>query len=221
MIIINTILNIFRAIYQVIKLAYFKSKWRSVNQHNHTVVENIFDLKNITVGNATYGLLTVYRWGSEGEGLKIGNYCSIASGVKFILGGNHATNMISTYPFAHYYDGGQIVAETKGPIVIEDDVWIGTDVTILSGITVGKGAVIAAGSMIIKDVPPYAIMGGNPAKVIRYRLYENEIDLVRQLDLSALKDPVINDSLALLKKPVSEITPTEFAQLTKTLQRKN
>lgn len=221
MIIINTVLNIVRAIYQVIKLAYFRARWRSINQHNHTVVENIFDLKNISVGEATYGLLTVYRWSSEGEGLRIGNYCSIASGVKFILGGNHATNMISTYPFAHYFEENQIVAETKGPIVVEDDVWVGTDVTILSGITIGKGAVIAAGSMIIRDVPPYAIMGGNPAKVLRFRLCENDIDNVRNLDLSALDDQTIRVNLSLLKKPVSEITPTELAQLTKTLQRKN
>lgn len=221
MIIVNTILNFFRIIYQCIKLAYFQAKWRSLNPHNHTVVTNVFDHKDISVGKETYGLITVYRWGSDGEALQIGSCCSIASGVKFILGGNHATNTISTYPFAHYYDGGKIVAESRGPIIIEDDVWIGTDVTILSGITVGKGAVIAAGSMIVKDVPPYAIMGGNPAKVIRYRLSENEIADIAKINLSALDSHFISKNLSTLEKPVHNITATEMAELTQNLQRKN
>src|SRR5690606_7035373 len=102
--------------------------------------------------------------GSESK-VKIGKYCSIGPNVQLITGGIHPVNRISTYPFrikfdipGKYRDG---MPYSKGDIEIGNDVWIGSNVTILSGIMVSDGAVLAAGSMVTKNVPPYAIVGGN------------------------------------------------------------
>ena len=202
MIIVYTILNILRAFYYTVKLAYHKAKWRSYNAHNQTVASNIFSFDNISVGRSTYGIITVYRWGSAGEGLHIGNFCSIASGVKFILGGNHHTDTISTYPFEYYYDGGKNVAVSKGPIIVEDDVWIGSDVSILSGITIGKGSVIAASSVVTKDVEPYSIIGGNPSRVLKFRFTTEEMNIIRKVDFAKLDDKTIRDNLGILSERV-------------------
>ena len=78
-------------------------------------------------------------------------------------------------------------ALTKGKIIVKDDVWIGMSVLILSGITIGQGAVIAAGSVVTKDVPPYAIVGGNPAKILKYRFSSEIIEKVKNVDLSKIK----------------------------------
>lgn len=124
-----------------------------------------------TIGRGTYGDLQVSSWG-EGASLSIGAYTSIASGVRVFLGGEHRTEWTSTYPFnvlwasAQQYTGHP---KTKGNVDIGNDVWIGTEALILSGVTVGNGAVIAARSVVSRDVPPYAIVAGNPARVVKYR----------------------------------------------------
>ena len=129
----------------------------------------------LLVGEHTYGLhnlrIDSYK-GSEAK-VTIGRYCSIAPDVRIITGGVHPVEQISTFPFrikcdlpGKYLDG---MPGTKGDILIGSDVWIATQVLILSGVKIGHGAVIAAGSVVTKDVPPYAIVGGNPAKLIRYR----------------------------------------------------
>lgn len=106
--------------------------------------------------------------------LKIGNFCSIAPEVAFILSADHYINQFSTYPFkSKVFDQGD-EGVSKGDIIIEDDVWIGFRSTILSGVTIGQGAIVGAGSVVTKSVPPYAIVGGVPAKVISYR-FETEI----------------------------------------------
>ena len=151
----------------------FKKKWRKKNQHNTTSPKNIFPLDLVSVGKATYGSLYVLSFNRKAE-LKIGHYCSIAPEVAFILSADHHTNHFSTYPFrAKVFKKGD-EGVSKGDIIIEDDVWIGFRSTILSGVTIGQGAIVAAGSVVTKSVPPYAIVGGVPAKVISYR-FESEI----------------------------------------------
>lgn len=157
-----------------IKLYLFKKKWRKQNLHNKTIAINKFPIEKVVVGNYSYGAINISLWNVPNEKLEIGNFVSIAEGVKFILGGNHEINTFTTYPFKVMYFGEKVEAWTKGPIVIKDDVWIGTNALILSGVTVGQGAIIGAGSVVTKDVPAYSIVVGNPAKVVKYR-YSKEL----------------------------------------------
>ena len=113
----------------------------------------------------------IYMWTKRCR-VDIGKYCSIAGGCKLITGAEHRTDWISTYPFFGCKRGHPA---TKGNILIGNDVWIGHSATIGSGVTVGDGAVIATESLVVKDVPPYAIVGGNPAKIIKFRFDEETI----------------------------------------------
>ncbi len=129
----------------------------------------------VKVGKYTYGVLNVKSWGTKGEGLEIGDFVSIGPNVTFILGGNHYINTITTFPFkAKYFGKKEPEALTKGKIIVEDDVWIGMNSLILSGVRIGKGAVVGAGAVVAKDIPPYAIAVGNPCKIVKYR-FDKEI----------------------------------------------
>ena len=142
------------------------------------------------IGEFTYGK-PVIRWWGENVKLKIGRYCSIADNVKIFLGGNHRHNWVTTYPFpsrpmnqdwpnANHRSLPTLPA-TKGDVVIGNDVWLGDDSTIMSGVTIGDGAVVAARAVVTKDVPPYAIVGGNPARTIRKRFSDESIAMLLEL----------------------------------------
>lgn len=186
-----------------IKLIKFKQQWRKKNRHNQTQAKRIFQTEKVSVGKYSYGDLNVYSWGSENEGLEIGNYVSIANDVKFILGGNHRYDTISTYPFKVKFMGEKIEAYSNGKITVCDDVWIGMNSMIMSGITIGRGAVIAAGSVVVKDVPEFSVVGGNPAKIIKYR-FNDEIRLkLKQLDLLEIKEEFIISNIDQIYDTVS------------------
>ena len=135
----------------------------------------------LSVGKGTYSwqsLLIDSYSGSEAR-IFIGNYCSIAPQVRIITGGIHPTDWISLYPIRAQFnlpnknkDG---MPATKGDIIIGNDVWIGTGVIILSGVKIGNGAVICAGAVVTKDIPDFAIAGGIPAKILKYRFTEEQI----------------------------------------------
>lgn len=173
----------YRLIY-IMKYVIFRIIWRKKNKLNKVIPLNYIPLNMIEVGIESYGKLKTYCYGMNNERLKIGNFVSIAEGVKFILGGNHEINTFTTYPFKVMVLGEKVEAWTKGPIIVKDDVWIGTDALILSGVTIGQGAIIAAGSVVTKDVPAYSIVGGNPAKVIKYRYSKEIIDEMITFDWS-------------------------------------
>lgn len=189
--------NPIKLIKNIIKKQLFRREWRKSNSNNQTSALNIFDMSLVTVGKMSYGPLEVHSWKSEGERLVIGNYVSISSGVKFILGGNHHYNTFSTYPFKVKLELQEIEAYTNGPIVIEDDVWIGTDVLVMSGITISKGAVVAAGSVVVKNVPPYSIVGGNPAKIIKMRFEESIIEKLISIDFSEIDNNIVKNNIDL------------------------
>ena len=131
-----------------------------------------------SIGKFSFGYPKVRTWG-ENATLKIGNFCSIAPGVNIVLGGEHRVNWVTTYPFnkiLHEYKYIKGHPATKGDIIIGNDVWICMNATILSGVTIGDGAVIGANSLVTKDVEPYMIVGGNPAKPIRKRFDQQTID---------------------------------------------
>jgi acetyltransferase-like isoleucine patch superfamily enzyme len=134
------------------------------------------------VGVGTYGIPEVLEFGDDTV-LRIGNYTSIAEGVRILLGGEHRTDWLTTYPFPAMIDQVRDIkdyAPSKGDVVIGSDCWICADSMILSGVTIGHGAIVAAGAMVTRDVPPFAVVGGNPCKFIRWRFEEPVRELLLQ-----------------------------------------
>lgn len=161
-------------------------EWRRRNSHNSTTMSNEFAMDLVHVGRYTYGELTILNF-SEDINVFIGDFCSIASGVVFAACSEHRANTISTFPFkVKCLHSVSFEALSKGDIVVEDDVWIGQNAIILSGVRIGQGAIVAAGTVVTKDVPPYAIVGGNPGKIIKYRFEQSMIDKLLEVDFSKL-----------------------------------
>jgi len=152
----------------------------------------------MSYGKYSYGTPTIRSFG-EGYKLYVGNFCSIASGVTVFLGGNHRTDWVTTYPFGHInkniFNGFNGVGHpiSKGDVIIGNDVWIGSGSTIMSGITIGDGAIIAANSHVIKNVAPYSIVGGNPAKHIKYRFTSEQIEKLLEIKWWNWDDKKINE----------------------------
>lgn len=158
-----------------IKLVMFKIKWRKHNVHNFTTTNCLFPIDLVNVGKYSYGPINIYNYGEENSGLSIGNLCSIALDVKFILGGNHFSDKLFSYPIGNMLLNGGIESYSKGKIVIGHDCWIGVGSIILSGVELGNGCIVAAGSVVTKSFSPYSIIGGAPAKLIRMRFSDNII----------------------------------------------
>lgn len=131
----------------------------------------------------------LYHYPVNGDRLKIGKFCSIACGAKFLFtSGNHSLRSLSTYTFPIFFEEWGLDAkdicsawDNKGDIVIGNDVWIGYEALILSGVTVGDGAIIGSRAVMTKDVPPYTIVGGVPAKPIRRRFDGAVIERLEKL----------------------------------------
>lgn len=152
----------------------------------------VIDHPNITVGSYTYAndfdppddwasRLAPYLYPGAPERLILGRFCQIAHGARFITASaNHAMDGLTTYPFAifdpaaleHYKGSFQNLPDTT----IGSDVWVGHGALILPGVRVGHGAIIGAGAVVARDVPPYAIVAGNPARVVRFRFAEQQVD---------------------------------------------
>ena len=160
-------------------------------------LKNVVKNPNIIVGDYTYyddfenvenfEKNVKYLFDFTGDKLIIGKFCMIASGVNFIMNGaNHLTDAVSTYPFAIFGMGWEHAMEgkfypNKGDSIFGNDVWIGYNATIMAGVKIGDGAIIATNSTVTKDVDPYSIVGGNPAREIRKRFSDDEIE--KLLDL--------------------------------------
>ena len=166
------------------KGALVKRYWKKNNQHNRTSLGSISNKQaidfikkgGIKVGKNTYGVINVNYTCGDSEKLIIGDNCSLGR-CNFLLGGGHDYQRITTFPFIDE------PATSKGAIIVENDVWIGDAVWILSGITLKKGCVIGTGSIVTHDVPPYAIVAGNPAKVIKYRFPKEVIEKLLEFDV--------------------------------------
>lgn len=172
----------------------FKKKWRKLNPNNYTNAEDIFNSSCVDVGDYTYGGLHVLTYNNDNK-LKIGRFCSIAPEVMFVLSADHYTQHMSSYPYKVWVMKENQEGISKGDIIVEDDVWIGFRSIILSGVHIGKGSVIAAGSVVTKDVPPYAIVGGVPAKVIKYRFSDEIITELMKIDYSKLTEEMIKNHI--------------------------
>lgn len=129
----------------------------------------------------------------NGDRLIIGKFCSIACGAKFIFNAaNHALGSLSTYPFPIFFEEWGLSYEcpdiatawdNKGDIVVGNDVWIGYEALILAGVHIGDGAIIGARSIVTKDVPPYTIVAGSPARPIRRRFDDETVERLKRIRL--------------------------------------
>lgn len=202
----------------VLQLQGYKTakKWRRYNDNNFTEIDiKSNNIKNCKVGSGTYGIIKVFNDRPE-RSLLIGNYCSIAQDVTFIVGRDHHIDSISSYPFKQMFglaDSEYRDAISKGDIIVEDDVWIGYGATILSNVIIGQGAVIAAGAVVTQSVPPYAVVGGIPAKVIKYRFSHPVIDYLLTLDYGMLTEEMIKAHIDDLYKQLDEMSLDELKDL--------
>jgi acetyltransferase-like isoleucine patch superfamily enzyme len=143
---------------------------------DRAVLERLQRRGRVVYGTGTYGVPKIHVFAYDSSRLLVGNYS--AMGGTYLLGGQHAAKHVSSFPFRINYglegagqDGNPAV---RGDIVVGSDVWTGYGTWILSGVTIGDGAIVATGAVVTKDVPPYAIVGGIPAKVIGYRHTEEQ-----------------------------------------------
>ncbi len=189
------------------KLRYlaFKKQWGKANAHNSTRVKAPFDMSLVSVGKKTYGCIDPHLANTTNR-LVIGSYCSIADEVRFLVSADHPIHNISTFPFRVHCLQETMEGISKGDILVGDDVWIGYRATILSGVQIGQGAVVAAGAVVAKDVPPYAIVGGVPAKILNYRFPEDIRKALLQVDFSSLDDDTIRQYADSLYTPLENVS---------------
>lgn len=163
------------------------------NINTLTFVKPTIKNPNIVVGDFTYFADTdfekhvTHHYDFIGDKLIIGKFCQIGAGVEFVMNGaNHQMNAVSTYPFYIFGSWDQSVPSKedlplKGDTVVGNDVWIGQNSTILPGVHIGDGAIIGLNSVVTRDVPPYTIVTGNPAKAVRKRFDDELINLLLKL----------------------------------------
>lgn len=161
-------------------------------------LKNIIKNPNISVGDFTFyhnfenplnfEKNVLYQYPCNNDKLSIGKFCSVANGAKFIFNGaNHTLKSLSTYPFPVManewgFDFNVVQAwDNKGDITIGNDVWLGYDTVIMAGVTIGDGAIIGTRAVVTKDVEPYTIVGGIPAKTIRKRFDDETIEFLLKL----------------------------------------
>jgi virginiamycin A acetyltransferase len=147
----------------------------------------------------------------KARGSKVGNFCSISPGLKFSFLGKHSYDCASTYPFYNFFNEWKFensiwhegkIDETKieaKPIIIENDVWIACNVKIKEGVRICNGAVVAMESLVTKNVPPYALVGGNPAKIIKYRFDPEQINELQEIAWWNWNDEKIKEMIPLLR----------------------
>ncbi len=157
---------------------------------------------NVEVGEFTYGFPEFIFHGKDVK-LKIGKFCSLASGIKVFLKGDHNVDFVTTYPFNVLlpHNFGDIIGHpvSKGDVIIGNDVWIASDATIMSGVRIGDGAVVANKALVTKDVPPYSIVGGVPAKVIRKRFDDETIKRLLEIQWWNWEDKHIVNAIRMLQ----------------------
>jgi len=158
-------------------------KFYTLIKGESSFTRDILKERQFKIGEFTYGHPIILEFGNDGK-LVIGKFCSIAAGVKIFLGGNHRIDWISTYPFSAWKNQfpGAVNIEghpaTRGNVVIGNDVWLGHSSTIMSGVSIADGAVVGANAVITKDIGPYEIWAGNPARLIRKRFSDLHINML-------------------------------------------
>jgi acetyltransferase-like isoleucine patch superfamily enzyme len=143
--------------------------------------------------------------GSHRDQVVIGKYCSIAEGIRIVLGGEHPTTWVSTYPFraaldlpGKHTDG---MPFSRGDVVIGNDVWIGNDAFLRSGVHIGDGAIVGACTVVTRNVRPYEIVAGNPCRTIKMRFSEEQIAALLEIRWWDWPHEMILENVSLLSSP--------------------
>ena len=157
------------------------------------------------IGKYTYGHEHITHRTLRGGTIEIGKFCSIAPNITIYTGrGSHRKEFVSAYPFGFIYqhifkaDSSRLLLENKGNVIIENDVYIGQNVTIMPGVCIGSGSIIANNSHVIKSCPPYSLIGGNPAKIIKKRFSDFQIKELLEIKWWDWEDKQINENLELI-----------------------
>jgi len=178
----------------------------------------LIDAPNIEVGDYTYyddpegperfvERCVLYHFPFMDDRLVIGRFCAIARGARFVMNGaNHALDGLSTYPFQIFgqgweagFDPADYAAGRRGDTIVGNDVWIGMEAMILPGVTIGDGAIVAARAVVSRDAPPYAVVAGNPARVVRERFPAGEVERLLKLRWWDWDTAKITRNLALIR----------------------
>ena len=162
----------------------------------------------VTIGAHTYGSPRIITFEGDATRIVIGSFCSIAETVVFIAGGNHNAGWASTFPFRAKWElpgafsDGQ--PSSKGDIVIGSDVWLAEGVVVLSGVKIGHGAVVAAAAVVTRDVPPYSLVAGSPARVMAMRFEEAQVSRLLAIRWWEWEEHAIRANVDLLSGPLTD-----------------
>ena len=194
-------------------------------------LKNVVKAPNIEIGDYTYyddaagpqhfeERNVLFNWPQFGDRLVIGKFCAIGSGTQFVMGAaNHRLGSASTYPFAVF--GGRWAQRVpphmaqlprRGDTVVGNDVWFGRMCTVMPGVKIGDGAIIAAHSVVARDIPPYTVAGGNPARVVKQRFDRELTAILQALCWWDLPEPELTDILPLLCEQDLALAKQQLAQ---------
>lgn len=159
-----------------------RQRYERMRERNY--VSQFVNAPRVNIGRHTYGDFVIPAFAGAEVTVEVGNFCSIAANVTLLLGGGHNTAWVSTWPIREVFGlPGQYEQHPmyRGTTVIGNDVWIGRDAVIFDGVTIGHGAVIGTRALVTKDVRPYAIVAGVPAKEIRRRFTDEQVDALLEI----------------------------------------
>lgn len=202
-------MNLLKYIYKTnilkgIRLYFLSKKINSIYPQNDFIPMTFFSPEVLCAEKFSYGELNIITFNSHSR-IYIGKFVSIAQNVYFLLDVEHDLERISTYPFREkIVKDGTREAFSKGDIIIDDDVWIGFGAIIMSGVHIHQGAVVAAGSIVTHDVMPYSIVGGVPAKIIRYRFDKRDVKRLSNIEFGGFSEKLIKDNLDVLLSRVDD-----------------